>query len=118
MDDLPMGGKADDLAGFDHATNVAGADLAIFILHRHDRGVVAATDMLASYRDVDVGDVHPGHPLGLFSRRFDRLDGLLEVGYDAFAHPQRGSLTVSDDLQAARTLGRHDRTSLGRADVQ
>ena len=95
--------------GRDHLAIVAG--------HRDDAAVVRRLDVLAGDADVDVRDVDARHPLGLFGRRFDRPDRLLEVRHDAFAHPGRGGFADADDLQTIGTRGGDDGTRLGRADV-
>src|SRR5665213_3356949 len=68
-----------------------------------DPAVVGRLHVLAGDADVDVRDVDPGHPLGLFGRSLDRVDRRLEVGDDPFAHPGRGRFADPDDLEAVGT---------------
>ena len=93
-------------------------DLAVVARDGDHAAVVGAADVLAGDPDVDVRDVDAGHPLGLFGRRLDRPDRLLEVGHDAFAHARRGGLADPDDLEPVGPGGGDDGTGLGRADIE
>ena len=61
---------------------------------------------------------HPGHQLGLLDGLLDRLDGRVDVGDDALAHPARGARADADDVQALVGDLPDDRQDLGRPDVQ
>ena len=117
MDDLAVGCEVDDLRCIDDALHVGGNHFAVVARYRDHAAIIRRLNMFAGYSNVHVGHVDAGHPLGLFGRRFDRPDRLLEIGHDAFAHPRRGGFADPDDLQTVGTRGGDDGTRFRRADV-
>jgi hypothetical protein len=87
MNDLAVARKIDDLAGVDHAANVAGRHFTVLARNRDDGSVIRAADVIARNPDEDLVEMQPGHTLGFFRGGFNRFDRLLEVDDDAFAHP-------------------------------
>ena len=104
VNDLPVAGQIDDLAGVDDAADVAVGDLAVFARDGHDGAVIGAANVVAGNADEDVGDVDAGHALGFLGRALDRFDRLLEIDHDAFAHSQRRRFADADDFEASRAV--------------
>ena len=119
VDDLPVGRHVDDGARVDDAFDVEPRDLALVTAHGDDAVRVLRAHVFAGHADVRRGDAHARHALGGFDGGFDRLDGLFEVGDDAFAQSKRRRDAEADDIHRAfAACARDDDRRLRRADVE